>query len=107
MTGPGVPTIAVADATGRLKGAASHLVNQRRQRQTGVEFSWQAEYGVFTFDAKRLPPLIAYVEHQKEHHARSTTISAVERFEQPGDDLSPGHAIREISSSYELDELGA
>jgi putative transposase len=35
------PTVAVADAIGRLKGASSHLIGQRLTQQTG--FAWQSE----------------------------------------------------------------
>ena len=39
------------------------------------------EYGVFSFDGKRLPNYIAYVERQKEHHTQHTTIPILERTE--------------------------
>lgn len=73
------PTVAVADAAGRLKGAASHLVNQRRQALTGVEFSWQSEYGAMSLTDKALPVVVAYVTNQKQHHTENTLMSALER----------------------------
>lgn len=45
----------------------------------GGVFFWQEEYGAFSFDSKRLPNYIAYVGHQKEHHAQGTTIPILER----------------------------
>ena len=41
-------------------------------------FGWQAEYGAFSLDAKRLAPHVAYVERQKEHHRAGTLIRALE-----------------------------
>ena len=40
---------------------------------------WQDEYGVFSFDAKRLPNYVAYVENQKTHHAQHSVIPILER----------------------------
>ncbi|HNU02887.1 MAG TPA: hypothetical protein PKL67_01890, partial [Anaerolineae bacterium] len=36
-------------------------------------------YAAFTFDAKRLPNYIAYVQRQKAHHSQGTTIPLLER----------------------------
>jgi putative transposase len=72
------PTLSVADVAGRLKGASSHLVNQRRQRMTGIEFSWQSEYGVISLTDRALPTVIDYVRDQKQHHAQNTHLRALE-----------------------------
>ena len=42
---------------------------------------WQSEYGVFSFDRKRLPNYIQYVEQQKEHHSGNRTIAVLEKLE--------------------------
>jgi putative transposase len=51
---------------GQIKAVASTKFNKSYPDLPA--FFWQAEYGVFTFDGKRLPNYIAYVERQKEHH---------------------------------------
>jgi len=37
------------------------------------------EYGVFSFDGKRLPNYIAYVNNQKAHHANGQLLRILER----------------------------
>jgi putative transposase len=77
------PNLSVADAIGRLKGASSHLVNQRRRRATGVEFSWQSEYGVISLTDRALPIVIDYVKHQKQRHGDNDLINGLERIDPP------------------------
>jgi putative transposase len=71
------PKIAVAKFIGQIKAVASTKFN--KPRPDGPPFFWQREYGAFSFDARRLPNYIAYVERQKEHHAQGTTIPILER----------------------------
>jgi putative transposase len=71
------PKIAVAKFIGQIKGVAATRFN--KSGLDAAPLSWQSEYGVFSFDGKRLPNYIAYVEHQKEHHAQGTTIPVLER----------------------------
>jgi hypothetical protein len=54
-----------------------------------------------TFDGKRLPYVIAYVEQQKAHHAAGTLIPVLERTEE-----SPAGSgvVREWAAGY--DEVG-
>jgi len=72
------PKTPVATFIGQVKGVASARLNQGRS-DSKPKFAWQEDYGVFSFDRKRLPYIIAYVEKQKEHHARKTTIPILER----------------------------
>ena len=72
------PKIAVAKFIGQIKAVASTKFNKSGRVEV---FFWQEEYGVFSFDGKRLPNYIAYVERQKEHHAQHTTIPILERTE--------------------------
>jgi putative transposase len=74
------PTVAVADAVGRLKGASSRLIGQRMTEATG--FTWQAEYGALSLTERALPMVVAYVQNQKQHHAEDTLILGLERIEQ-------------------------
>ena len=71
------PKVAVAQFIGQVKAVASTKHNQARAAE--MPWAWQSEYGVFSFDGKRLPNYIAYVGRQKEHHAKGTTIPILER----------------------------
>ena len=71
------PKIAVAKFVGQIKAVASTKFNKSGVKEQ--PFFWQTEYGAFSFDGKRLPNYISYVERQKEHHAKSTTIPILER----------------------------
>ncbi len=70
------PVIAVSKFVGQIKGATSTRFNKGGH---GSVLFWQDEYAAFTFDGKRLPNYIAYVERQKEHHGQNTTIPLLER----------------------------
>ena len=74
------PRLAVATFVGQVKGVASAKAN--KAGLIGTPFYWQEEYGVFSFDAKRLPNFIAYVERQQQHHAEHTAIRVLERTEE-------------------------
>ena len=91
------PALAIADFIGKVKGFASHEVN--KAKLSASRFRWQQEYGAFSFDRKRLPYVIAYVENQKRHHADRTTIRVLERTE-----ALPASEIREPETPYDLDD---
>jgi len=92
------PKIAVAKFIGQVKAVASTKFN--KAGLSDRPFFWQAEYGAFSFDGKRLPNYIAYVERQKEHHAQGTTIPILERT----DGVSP-QVVRETVPVYEVEDL--
>lgn len=71
------PKIAVSKFVGQVKAVASVKYNQSRPGAT--PFYWQEEFGVFSFDKKRLPYVIEYVENQKTHHANHHLIAILER----------------------------
>jgi putative transposase len=87
------PKIAVARFIGQVKGVASTRFNKSGLADT--PFFWQDEYGVFSFDGKRLPHYIRYVERQKQHHAQNDIIPILER-------VSDGQVklLREPSAVY-------
>jgi putative transposase len=91
------PRIAVATFVGQVKGVASAKAN--KAGLTATPFYWQEEYGVFSFDAKRLPNFIAYVERQQQHHAEHTAIRILERTED-----QEGGLLRESALPYVLDD---
>jgi putative transposase len=76
------PKIAVSKFVGQTKGVASTRFNKSGMR--GAPLFWQGEYGVFSFDAKRLPQYVAYVEGQKQHHASAKLIPILERTDDAG-----------------------
>jgi REP element-mobilizing transposase RayT len=91
------PKIAVAKFIGQIKAVASTKFNKSGVSE--VPFFWQEEYGAFSFDGKRLPNYIAYVERQKEHHALGTIIPVLERI----DDMAVRFA-HEAGVSYAVEE---
>jgi hypothetical protein len=91
------PTMAVSDFGGAVKGYSSYQVNH--EGLADGRFKWQEEYGAFSFDRKRLPYVIAYVEGQKQHHARATTIRILER---TADNTAT--EIREPPAPYDFDD---
>jgi len=92
------PAVSVSRFVGQIKGVASTKFN--KSGLSDVRFEWQAEYGTFSFDAKRLPNYIAYVERQKEHHAEGTSIPVLERM--TSENVGP-RLIRETVSPYVTD----
>ena len=70
------PRLALSDFIGQVKGVASARFNRLGSHPLVY---WQEEYGAFTFDGKRLPNVIDYVERQKAHHAARTLITVLER----------------------------
>ncbi|HOG46173.1 MAG TPA: IS200/IS605 family transposase [Anaerolineae bacterium] len=71
------PAVALSTFIGQVKGNSSHFVNH----ECGLDhaFAWQAEYGVLSFDAKKLDGIVKYVKAQREHHHGNTTIPILER----------------------------
>jgi REP element-mobilizing transposase RayT len=88
--------IAVAKFIGQIKGASSAKFN--RFRSWNEPLYWQNEYAVFSFDRKRLPYFIRYVEGQKQHHKEGTTIPILERYTG-----TVGKTIQEIAETYIID----
>jgi REP element-mobilizing transposase RayT len=91
--------ISVAKFIGQIKAVASTKFN--KLDPNAPPFFWQEEYGAFTFDRKRLPNYIGYVERQKEHHARGTIIPILERF-----DDDPTLLVRETEVIYWIEDEG-
>ena len=90
------PKIAVAKFVGQIKAVSATKFNKLDLPHI---LYWQKEYGVFSFDGKRLPNVIAYVQHQKEHHANQTTIPVLER--QTGESK---WLLRESGPIYAIDD---
>lgn len=78
------PALSLSTFIGQVKGNSSHFVNH----ECGLDrlFAWQAEYGVLSFDAKKLDDIVRYVRGQREHHSANITIAVLERW---SDDAKP------------------
>lgn len=70
------PKIAIAAFIGQVKGVTTAQYNKSEHYQTPIY--WQEEYGVLSFDEKRLPNYVDYVEKQKIHHAQGTIFKILE-----------------------------
>ncbi len=93
------PSVAVAKFIGQVKAVASTKFNKSGMSQQPLV--WQEEYGVFSFDGKRLPNYVNYVDRQKAHHAQRAVIPVLER-------LSGAEVlmIRDTPLLYEVDVVG-
>jgi REP element-mobilizing transposase RayT len=103
------PKIAVSKFVGQIKATASTRYNKGDFGED--DFFWQAEFGAFSFDRKRLPNFVSYVERQKEHHANGTTIPVLERMESVENSIvkeeSTLYLAEDISWRRELEALEA
>jgi len=101
------PKISVATFVGQVKGVTSAKFNQ--SGHPNAPFFWQDEYAAFSFDQKRLPNYVAYVERQKEHHKNHTTIPILERMEGDGvrmaRELGGLYTVNDVPWRAELEEL--
>jgi len=91
------PKLAVSKFVGQVKAVASTKFNKSDISDT--PFFWQAEYGAFSFDKKRLPNYVAYVQNQKQRHANQSTIPILERV----DEATPS-VVQESASTYFIEE---
>jgi putative transposase len=64
------PKHALSKVIGEIKGNSSHAVNY--MIKPGLNFSWQEEYGVFSFGERNLSAIVRYIQNQKQHHAENT-----------------------------------
>ncbi len=70
------PAARISDIIGKLKGSSSYFLN--KELKITNDFQWQRGYGVFSFSEKNLPTIIKYIENQKEHHRKKSTITKLE-----------------------------
>ena len=91
------PTISIDNFVGQLKVASAARYNQ--PHPVSSTFGWQGDYGVISFDGKRLAHFVEYVEQQKERHAQNNLIPLLERVS--GD---AGNLVREAEAEYDLDQ---
>jgi len=102
------PKIAVSTFIGQVKGFSSGQINKRHPHI--LPFAWQEDYGVFSFDRKRLDPVLEYVRGQKDHHRLGRLITILERCEDERFRIAEQPAIYDAGQSTpdnmaQLDEL--
>lgn len=61
------PTLPVAKAVQLIKAGSSKWMGEHPERRG---FAWQEAYGAFTIGESQVPETIAYIEGQREHHAK-------------------------------------
>jgi putative transposase len=71
------PIFAVAEWVKLVKGVSSRDLNAALPSLSS-KFRWQSGYGVFTISPRNVNVAIQYVERQKEHHLRQTTVVELE-----------------------------
>ena len=64
------PSIAVSEASKRIKGGSSGWVKENFPGCRG--FSWQDGYGAFTVSKSAIPEVEEYIRNQREHHRART-----------------------------------
>ncbi len=74
------PSLAAAEWIRHVKGLSAREVNDHFP-DLAARFAWQKGYGLLAFGAKPLPTVIAYVEHQKEHHRDHQVQAYLEKTE--------------------------
>lgn len=72
------PKHALSKVIGEVKGNSSHAVNH--VIKPGLNFSWQEEYGIFSFGEKTLPGIVHYIQNQKRHHEEKTIQAYMENW---------------------------
>jgi putative transposase len=79
------PNVTISEFIGQLKGYSSHAINQAFADRLD-RFEWQVGYGVVSFGTRNLKWVVAYVNRQKEHHAKKTTFARLEQTQEKGDE---------------------
>jgi putative transposase len=77
--------LALAEWVRHVKGLSAHEVNQNLPN-LDTTFRWQSGYSAHTFGQNALPKVVAYIRHQKKHHAEDTIITYLETLEDESHD---------------------
>ena len=64
------PTVAPFQLAQVLKGESSKWIHDEFARLK--QFSWQDGYAAFTASRSNIPPVIAYIQNEREHQRRKT-----------------------------------
>jgi putative transposase len=71
------PKLSVATVVGKLKGSSSHFLNHTLRFDPA--FAWQHGYGALSIGERHRHIAEAYVNRQKERHAKATLVPWLER----------------------------
>ncbi len=69
-------TISIADLLHHVKGGSSRLIAY--SLKPGAFFQWQKHYRVFSVSPRDCDRVVAYIHHQKKHHAEGKLWPNVE-----------------------------
>ena len=72
------PSLAVGDVVGKMKGAATRLLNTAGPYAADASFGWQRDYGVYSVSERALEKVCDYVNNQEQHHDGGTMIRGLE-----------------------------
>jgi len=81
------PTVMVSDFIGRVKGAASHRVNQEIKPQ--IKLRWQEGYGGLTLRKDEVEKVSRYIDNQEVHHRTGKLSDLLERIEGEEEEAPP------------------
>ena len=65
-----IPSVAVADLVGKIKGSSSHWVHDAFPDQS--RFGWQRGYAAFSVSKSSARAVARYIEGQKAHHRKQS-----------------------------------
>jgi REP element-mobilizing transposase RayT len=65
------PNIPLSDLVREIKANSSRFINERNFIPRG-RFSWQEDFGAFSYSHSQLGDVIRYIENQAEHHKKKT-----------------------------------
>jgi len=64
------PSVAVAEAVGKIKGSSTHWIHESFSDRS--EFAWQRGYGGFSVSKSNVSMVARYIERQKTHHKKQS-----------------------------------
>jgi len=64
------PTIAIAEAIGKIKGSSTYWIHQSFAERS--DFAWQRGYAAFSVSKSKVAAVARYIEGQKEHHRKQS-----------------------------------
>jgi REP element-mobilizing transposase RayT len=67
------PRVLIPTYVREIKIRSTHAIRNARLLHPDDEFSWQREYGLFTFGRQSLDDVVDYVKNQRHHHLLGTT----------------------------------
>ena len=88
------PTESMSSLVKELKGQSSRWINEKFLHGA---FSWQSGYGAFSYSRSLLPPVIRYINNQREHHRHiSFQEELANIFQKAGIDYNPEYMMKGI-----------